>query len=121
MPPYAIMKLIRLYCCWSFFYLYMKTIQMARMPNKLWERVKLPCNYEKTHETIGNNLMYWFKFLVYKAKQRLTKMTQMRTHMRKCALKIREEVRSAYISPFPDLTNSHATMTTPRKEKKRES
>ncbi|KAK1419985.1 hypothetical protein QVD17_29468 [Tagetes erecta] len=86
------------------FYLYMKTIERAHMPNKLWERIKLPRNYEKALEIIDNNLMYWPKFLVHKAKQRLTKMTQMRIRMRKLALKTREKI-----------------MTTPRKEKKRES
>ncbi|CAH1441442.1 unnamed protein product [Lactuca virosa] len=73
------------------------------MPNKLWERVKLPHNYEKALEIIDKNLMYWPQFLVHKAKQRLTKMTQMRIRMRKLALKTREKI-----------------MTTPRKEKKRE-
>ncbi|GKB76938.1 protein MAK16 [Tanacetum coccineum] len=48
--------------------------------------------------------MYWPKFLVHKAKQRLTKMTQMRIRMRKLVLKTREKV-----------------MTLPRKEIKRES
>ncbi|XP_076883099.1 uncharacterized protein LOC143531741 [Bidens hawaiensis] len=86
------------------FYLYMKTIERAHMPNKLWERIKLPRNYEQALEIIDNNLMYWPKFLVHKAKQRLTKMTQMRIRMRKLALKTREKI-----------------MTTPRKEKKRES
>ncbi|KAJ0779697.1 putative mak16 protein [Helianthus annuus] len=86
------------------FYLYMKTIERAHMPNKLWERIKLPRNYEKALEIIDKNLMYWPKFLVHKAKQRLTKMTQMRIRMRKLALKTREKI-----------------MTTPRKEMKRES
>ncbi|XP_059447078.1 uncharacterized protein LOC132178628 isoform X1 [Corylus avellana] len=86
------------------FYLYMKTIERAHMPNKLWERVKLPRNYEKALEIIDKHLMYWPKFLLHKTKQRLTKMTQMRIRMRKLALKTREKI-----------------MTTPRKEKKRES
>ncbi|KAF5743730.1 protein MAK16 A [Tripterygium wilfordii] len=85
------------------FYLYMKTIERAHMPNKLWERVKLPRNYEKALEIIDKHLMYWPKFLVHKTKQRLTKMTQMRIRMRKLALKTREKI-----------------MTVPRKEKKRE-
>lgn len=73
------------------------------MPNKLWERVKLPRNYEKALEIIDKHLVYWPKLLVHKTKQRLTKMTQMRIRMRKLALKTREKI-----------------MTTPRKEKKRE-
>ncbi|XP_073132729.1 uncharacterized protein [Henckelia pumila] len=85
------------------FYLYMKTIERAHMPNKLWERVKLPRNYEKALETIDKHLMYWPKLLVHKTKQRLTKMTQMRIRMRKLTLKTREKI-----------------MTTPRKEMKRE-
>ncbi|KAB2000338.1 hypothetical protein ES319_D12G224600v1 [Gossypium barbadense] len=85
------------------FYLYMKTIERAHKPNDLWERVKLPRNYEKALELIDKHLMYWPKLLVHKIKQRLTKMTQMRIRMRKLALKTREKI-----------------MTTPRKEKKRE-
>ncbi|CAM8883681.1 unnamed protein product [Rhodiola kirilowii] len=85
------------------FYLYMKTIERAHRPKELWERIKLPRNYEKALELIDKNLMYWPKLLVHKTKQRLTKMTQMRMRMRKLALKTREKI-----------------MTTPRKEKKRE-
>ncbi|KAJ8772272.1 hypothetical protein K2173_027449 [Erythroxylum novogranatense] len=85
------------------FYLYMKTIERAHKPNELWERVKLPRNYEKALEIIDKHLMYWPKLLVHKIKQRLTKMTQMRIRMRKLQLKTREKI-----------------MTTPRKQMKRE-
>ncbi|XP_072962791.1 uncharacterized protein [Typha angustifolia] len=85
------------------FYLYMKTIERAHMPNKLWERVKLHRNYEKALEAIDKHLEYWPKLLVHKVKQRLTKMTQYRIRMRKLQLKVREKI-----------------MTVPRKEKKRE-
>ncbi|KAK7294410.1 hypothetical protein RJT34_17299 [Clitoria ternatea] len=85
------------------FYLYMKTIERAHMPKDLWERVKLPLNYEKALEVIDKHLMYWPKLLIHKIKQRLTKMIQMRIRMKKLALKTREKI-----------------MTTPRKQKKRE-
>ncbi|XP_058756239.1 uncharacterized protein LOC131629469 [Vicia villosa] len=85
------------------FYLYMKTIERAHMPKDLWERVKLPRNYEQALEVIDKNLMFWPKILIHKIKQRLTKMTQMRIRMRKLALKTREKIT-----------------TLPRKEVKRE-
>uniref|UniRef100_A0ACD5YUM1 Uncharacterized protein n=1 Tax=Avena sativa TaxID=4498 RepID=A0ACD5YUM1_AVESA len=74
------------------FYLYMKTAERAHMPNKLWERVKLPKNYDKAMEVINKHLEFWPKLLVHKIKQRLTKMTQCRIRMRKLQLKVREKV-----------------------------
>ncbi|KAM0930049.1 hypothetical protein ACQ4PT_001200 [Festuca glaucescens] len=85
------------------FYLYMKTAERAHQPNRLWERVKLPRNYEKAMEVINKHLEFWPKLLVHKIKQRLTKMTQYRIRMRKLQLKVREKI-----------------MTVPRKKTQRE-
>ncbi|GLU02683.1 hypothetical protein SLE2022_199240 [Rubroshorea leprosula] len=85
------------------FYLYMKTIERAHQPKVLWETVKLPEQYEKALEIIGKHMVYWPELLVNKIQQRLKKMSQTRTRMKKLALKTREKI-----------------MTTPRKEKKRE-
>ncbi|KAL8731395.1 MAG: hypothetical protein Q9181_004333 [Wetmoreana brouardii] len=80
-------------------YLYMKVVERAHLPSKMWERIMLSPNYSRALEQIDSRLMYWPKFLIHKCKQRLTRLTQVAIRTRQL---LREEERLGE-KPVPKL------------------
>lgn len=87
-------------------YLYMKTAERAHTPLKMWERVKLLKNYEKSLEQIDENLQYWQKFLIHKCKQRLTRLVQVAINERRLAM---EDDERHYVGIKPKVKRREET------------
>jgi protein MAK16 len=73
-------------------YLYMKTIERAHTPAKMWEVIPLGDNFKQALETIDHHLEYWSEGMVHRVKQRLTKIWQYLIRMRKLRNALRPKI-----------------------------
>ncbi|KAF2069932.1 hypothetical protein CYY_008751 [Polysphondylium violaceum] len=73
-------------------YLYMKTVERAHTPAKMWEKIKLDANFMNAIEQIDSHLEFWPGHVVHRAKQRYIRITQYLIRMRKMRKQIKREL-----------------------------
>lgn len=69
-------------------YLYIKTIERAHSPARMWEKILLSEDYMTGLQEIDEHLLWWPKWYIHKCKLRLTKMHQFIIRSRKLATSI---------------------------------
>mmetsp|Transcript_20397 Transcript_20397/g.62840 ORF Transcript_20397/g.62840 Transcript_20397/m.62840 type:complete len:285 (-) Transcript_20397:34-888(-) len=77
-------------------YLMIKTIERAHLPNRLWQKIKLPRNYTAALAKVTEELEHFPKFLQHRNKQRLTRIHQYLVRMRKLALRARPKITAIH-------------------------
>ncbi|GAB1604358.1 protein MAK16 homolog [Argonauta hians] len=73
-------------------YLYMKEIERAAFPNRMWEKIQLDNNFEKAMEQINTHMLYWPSYYRRKCRMRLIRIRQYLARMRKLVLRNRRKL-----------------------------
>ena len=64
----------------------MKTVERSHLPAQLWEKVRLPGNYRQGLEMLEKNLEYWPHYIQQKCGQRLKRLFEYLSKVRKLKL-----------------------------------